>query len=141
MDIINGGTLQTIIESGKSEEDIFVRLGDWIMINFNEMDSQINYIDSTNHVYKGKGNAVLFVNLLIVKEAKNVFFDYTFEIKDNRIRYTMKDMYYYQSNEYLECQRCYLSESYLINLISKDVYKRGYIRSISDFIEGKNTTW
>ena len=92
-EIIDQTNLQVVIPINQSKEVIEKQLRKWITTNFTDETSTIRHIDSEMGSIRGKGNLVLKIRF-IFEFAQNVIFDYQFDIKDNKLRWTLKNLYY-----------------------------------------------
>lgn len=88
MDVINDTTLQKVLEVNGSKEVILEKLEEWIKKEFNDPIDKIIEINQEQFYIIGFGNLILTYK---EKWTYNYYFDYKFEVKDNKIRFTMEN--------------------------------------------------
>jgi len=140
MEVINTTTLRTIFEVQENSTDVInVKLLEWISQNFNEEGNKI--ISSDNDVVIGTGSSLITITSMNVKQPAMIYFDYTFDIKEGRIRFTISEPYYYvvyidsDGHEKTDPTLQYVDEDTL-KRISRGIKEKGLIETISNYIGG-----
>jgi len=140
MEVIDSTTLRTIIQvEEKSADVIKTKLNEWITNNFNEEGNQI--LSSDNSDVTGTGSSLITITAMNIKQPAMIYFDYSFEIKEGRVRFTISEPYYYvvyidsDGHEKTDPTLQYVDEDTL-KRISRGIKEKGLIESITNYIDG-----
>ncbi|MBN1412938.1 MAG: DUF4468 domain-containing protein [Spirochaetales bacterium] len=148
MDIINDTTLQKVINVSNSKEQIYPAVITWIENNFTDDIDGITEDDITDYKIQGTGSLVLTFKLTIGDTAGKVYFDYIFEVKDERFRFTMQNPYSFVEvkNKFghtTNTRQSYYGGKDDLSMLSKALKDKGVIESLVNDIENKTAddTW
>ncbi len=145
---IDDTTLQNVFEVKKEKDEIFKVILTWIENNFTDEKSNIKKNDSENYIIQGTGNLLLTYVAFMMNITSNTFFEYTFEVKDNKFRLTIKDIYYetgYKGSDISNAT--YIGKGTYIGFFefNNALSKKGTIKSLIDTINGdvekKDDNW
>ena len=95
MEIINDTTLRKVIEVHGSADYIFAQLKNWIDEQYTEESDKITSTDEKNLEIKGTGSMVLLIRMHAGDHTNRVYFNYIFEVKENKLRFTIANPYMY----------------------------------------------
>lgn len=93
LEYINGNKYQKVIDVNADKEIIYKKVIEFVVSQFTDQDSQIKVKDDAELTIKGVGNSIMKMENLAGSGTYNCFFDYTFEVKDNKFRVTIETPY------------------------------------------------
>jgi Domain of unknown function (DUF4468) with TBP-like fold len=141
MDIISTSELQKIIVVNANSNDIVKRSKEWIKSNFTSEQDAIK--NESKEIIQGSGSLLLPIETKISTNNVKYYFEYSIDIKDNKIRMTIKQPYYYvirTNNSGInksEPMLTYVSPEDL-RFISRAIKKQNILGTLTRTIEGIN---
>ena len=141
MEIIDSSTLQKVIEVDANSNEIEDRLKSWIENNFSSEDNSSLIIQESVSEISGVGCSVLNIRYNYGSFNHKVFFDYKFEIKDGRTRFTIKEPYIYIiSNDGGGAKMTQYIRPEEMPHLSRAIKEKNMVESIQDFIQNEIST-
>lgn len=130
--VLDETTVQTIVTIDKSKGIIHTKLKEWILETFDGHKSKIT--KENEDVIEGIGNHIIQYDSI---QTHNMFFDYVFDIKDNKLRVTFKNFHTsFFMPEHGEITYYYSTKVRMKKMI-KGINKKNIIENIANHIEGK----
>jgi len=93
LEYVNGNKYQKVIDVNAGKDLAYKKIIEFIGSQFTDQDSQIRAKDEQEVTIKGVGNSVMKIENMMGSATYNCFFDYTFEVKDNKFRVTIETPY------------------------------------------------
>jgi len=141
MEVVDSTTIRTVLNANSSIENSIELLPLWIEDNLNKLDDAYYNIDSEEDRISGIGSNIITIEVANYRTPTEFHFNYTFDIKENRVRFTIIEPYYYvvtideYGNEVTEPTKTYIDEDTLRRM-SRGIKEKGLVESIIDHLEG-----
>lgn len=138
MDIINDNTLQIVVDVAASKNQIYERLLDYISNNYTGDESTIKVNSPEKGKIAGTGNSIIYLELdyfVTIKASKDVIYQYKYEIKDNKFRFTISQLFWYKNGS-----KKHQSGKKRMREIAKSIKKAKLIEKIRDHVENNSST-
>lgn len=145
MQVINDSSLQIVLEVEEKKGVIFDKLVSWIERNFVTGDSEAIIQDKEKGHLNGVGNTLVSVAWRGDSYPINYIYKYNFDIKDNKIRFTISDIYFYQRIISVDAAptelKKYVSGAEQLEIVSKRLSEKGLLNDIRAAVEVDSSDW
>lgn len=149
-ELINKDELQIVLEFNADQSILVEKTKEYIKSTYTDDLSNVN-IEENDHI-EGVGNYVLNIKGMGVMifipipldNTQNMFFNYKFDIKDNKIRLTLSEIHFYRtvvSDDGIAstASKQYAGNETEFDMIIKAIAEERILSDLKAFISGQNT--